>query len=271
MADRVRFKNPPVVEVVCGATFAPIEGLLAAHVGGLWDRFRADLPKAREMPPIAQVIERFADVPAMPSVQFEVTDRPDLPRTWFVSQDERELVQHQRDRLIYNWKRPDHQAVDYTQYEDVIESFERKLDTFVGFLRDHGLGEPSYLQFELTYVNHILNENGLIGGPDGGVLADHVRDNSRKRFLPAPETYRWATVYQMPDQQGRLHIVADSVLRASTRERMLRLNLTARGIGSDTGRAGVRPWFDLAHEWVTQGFVDITSPEVRRNVWEQEQ
>ena len=39
------FENPPVIEVVCGVSFAPLTDLKAVHLGLLWERFRDRYPE----------------------------------------------------------------------------------------------------------------------------------------------------------------------------------------------------------------------------------
>ena len=50
--------------------------------------------------------------------------------------------------------------------------------------------------------------------------------------------------------------------------------LVVRHIGLRSGRrhavdvheAAIRPWFDLAHEWIVRGFADLTSAKVQQQV-----
>jgi uncharacterized protein (TIGR04255 family) len=46
------FGKPPVIEVVCGVQFEPVEGLLAPHLGSFWDQIRSEFPRCREVPPL---------------------------------------------------------------------------------------------------------------------------------------------------------------------------------------------------------------------------
>jgi hypothetical protein len=55
------YRLPPVTEVVCGVTFKPLKGLLAPHVGLLWNTFRSEYPEAKEVEPLLPVIESFGD------------------------------------------------------------------------------------------------------------------------------------------------------------------------------------------------------------------
>jgi uncharacterized protein (TIGR04255 family) len=263
MMARVKFENPPVVEVVCGVLFSTPISLKAAQVGLFWQEVRQAFPRLEEAPPISSIIENFQDE-QIQEIQFG--SLPPLRRTWLLSADGRNVIQIQEDRFLFNWKR----AADddtYPSYDRVIEDFDRYLAKFVKFLVAEGIGQPTYRQFELTYVNHIGSSNGLTKVGEGGVLVDHFRDASRSRFLPQPEGFNWTTAYLLPDNAGRLRLVAQTVLRKPGGERIVRLDLIARGIPAKPSKPGRRPWFDMAHDWITRGFADATSPILHKEVW----
>src|SRR2546423_711592 len=123
------FEEPPVNEVICGIMFEPIAGMLAPHLGLLWDKFRAEYPTCKEVDPLIPVVERFGgEEKAEPD--FTV---PFLPRIWFVSKDENAIVQVQRDRLLHNWRKV--RPTDaYPRYSVVKEKFTHRCKEFHAFL-----------------------------------------------------------------------------------------------------------------------------------------
>ena len=48
----------------------------------------------------------------------------------------------------------------------------------------------------------------------------------------------------------------------STGERLIRLDLQALGLPGKASRDQMEDWFEVAHEWITRGFVDITAPKL---------
>src|SRR5258707_9734421 len=88
------YKNPPVDEVVCGFKFDPLSQLKVAHIGLLWERFRGEFPNVQHAAPISNDGSILVD---------ETTGIP-LPRVWFISKADNELIQFQPDRLYYNWR-----------------------------------------------------------------------------------------------------------------------------------------------------------------------
>src|SRR5262245_50725017 len=96
------FSKPPLIDVICGVQFAPLDPLMVPHFGLLWaEKYRPDYPITREADPLAPVIERFGEPVQEPT---QLMDLP-LPRVWFLQEKENALVQVQRDRFLYNWKK----------------------------------------------------------------------------------------------------------------------------------------------------------------------
>jgi uncharacterized protein (TIGR04255 family) len=258
MAERVRFERPPVIEVVCGVLFGSLAKLRTAHIGVFWDSIRGDFPEVMEAPPMLPIMEGSEGTSG---IEFELTPTPPLPRTWLISTDSKSLVQIQRDRFAFNWRRKSPDDGPYPSYDRVIVDFDRRFAEFQAFLSDQKIGEAALRQFELTYSNSI----SVAEIPSGeGLFCDHVRNRSRPRFLPELETFDWRTSYVLPDANGRLHVQAVSGRDPQSGNPQIRLDLTARGVNQDLN---MRAWFDLAHEWIVNGFADITTEAMHRQVW----
>lgn len=268
MSARVKFERPPVVEVVCGVQFSTKVPLIAAHVGAFWQSIRKDFPRAEQVDPLMAVIEQPISSLLGGVEQSPMFLESAQVRTWLLAEDGRALIQIQNDRFLYNWKRAEDDDT-YPSYDAVIAKFEEYLAAFLKFLDAEKIGQPEYRQFELTYVNIIPPEGGLDLVGNSAMLVDHIRDNAPGRFLPEPEMFKWNTSYLMPNDYGRLHIVAMPAYRRTDQARVFKLELTARGIPSSD--PNMRAWFDVAHEWITSGFADATSPKVQKEIWRRTQ
>ena len=263
------FKKPPVIEVVCGIAFEPLKDLLAPHMGLLWSRFVRDYPKCEEQQPLDVAIESFDKPPAKSSIQrAEFSTVPPMQRIWFASDDDTRLIQVQRDRFLHNWRKTQEHD-EYPRYSQVIAMFKDALAQFEAFLSDGNLGVVKALQYELTYVNHIPQGEGWDSlGDIGRLLPDCSWRRDSKRFLPEPERGNLRTSFVLPDNVGRLHVTAQNAVRLSDHREVIRLDLTARGIGPDKGREAMYDWFDVAHEWIVCGFADLTGAGVQEELWE---
>jgi uncharacterized protein (TIGR04255 family) len=265
MSTPVKYDNPPVVEVVCGVMFSgtPVQ---TVHIGAYWDRVRAEFPKVEDAAPLSPVVEEDGQ----PVALFEWSTLPPARRAWLYNADGSHLLQIQEDRFLFNWKHT-LGANGYPSYKFVFAEFEKHLQAFVNFMRNECGRDLTYRQFEMTYVNHITKENGLTPGAESALLIDHVVQGGA-RFLPEVENFNFSKSYRLPNGSGRLHIVAQTASRAPGNERMVRLDLVARGIPANFGETNDgdlarKKWFDVAHEWITHGFADVTSLDIQKNIW----
>jgi uncharacterized protein (TIGR04255 family) len=190
-----------------------------------------------------------------------------LPRSWFRSADGHGLIQLQRDRFVYNWKRETPEDGPYPSYDVVVVEFERRWAQFGEFVAREKLGELVPRQFELIYVNIIPGDDAPLGDP---ILIDHARSRSGSRFLPEPENFNWQTSYPLPEQNGRLHMTTNTVREKTTGRPCIRLDMTARGV-NDEATTKMREYFDLAHDWIVNGFADVTTPTMQEKVWRRHQ
>ena len=259
MEEAVNFANPPVVEVVCGAAFTTLRALRVPHFGLFWNTFRNEFPRVQEAPPLV--------LAAADKIEIELLQNPPLPRVWFLNEDESALIQIQKDRFIYNWKRQG--ATDpYPRYKTIYPTFVSWISRFSKFLKENDLGEMEFRQFELTYVNHIPIDSvsGILArAPD--TLIDHKRDSTSGRFLPEGTNFSWTTEYALPNGTGSFYILAQSARTVRDGQLLIRLDISAKGIGKEASLAGMKSWFDVAHEWIIHGFIDATDKRVQDKVW----
>jgi uncharacterized protein (TIGR04255 family) len=256
----VKFGSPPVVEVVCGAQFALPKPLKTAHLGGYWDTIRGDFPLTEDAAPVPPLV----DADDAQSVEF--LTMPPLRRAWFIEPGGRHLIQLQEDRFLFNWKRTA-PGDEYPSFEKVVAGFNEHLHGFVRFLSSAGLGEPKFTMLEMSYVNIIQAANGLDVNRPWRFLADHMCREDKARFLPAPEAFSWNTSYPLPDSSGRLQVTAQTASSKASGEMVVRLELIARGRPNDMSEGGRASWFQLAHDWITQGFADVTTADIQEKFW----
>jgi uncharacterized protein (TIGR04255 family) len=258
------YEKPPVIEVVSGIQFKAITNLTGPYLGLLWQKFKSDYPRVKEMPPILPATESFDEAATMAPPGLEHVFS--LTRTWFETKDGNGLIQVQKDRFHHNWKK-EKDTDEYPHYEHVINNFRKCLEKFEEFLRENELESIQPVQYELTYINHIMQGEGWNTFND---LGNVFRDSSwaqGKRFLPEPEGINWQTTFTLPQQSGRLHQSVRLGKRRVDGRPTLLLEFTARGIGGDKSRSAMWSWFDMAHEWIVSAFTDVTTENIQKNVW----
>lgn len=256
---------PPVIEVVCGMQFDALEGFQATGFGLLWQRFRSEYPSSEQQPPLAQVIERFGQ-PVAEEPRVEVSKVPPLPRMFFIHQTPCWLLQVQADRLLHNWRKQQDMGV-YPHFPEVYQRFWSVWERFLDFCRDEKIGAPQVNQLEVTYINHIVRGEGWEGlGTIGQVFPD-IAWQSRRSFLPTPESVAWKASFAMPDATGRLHAIVRHAIRRRDMQPVLLCELTVRGVPNSLDDDAIQDWFYLGREWIVRGFADLTDERIQHEIW----
>lgn len=139
-------ENPPIVEALCGFHFEPIGELDAMALGELRALHRADYPSHQLQPPLLE-----GPISILP---------PGEVRLLMTSEDSERVLQVQRDRLYFNWRRV--KGGEYPRFSDhagkkgvrslAIEAFER----FQEFCRGRFGQAPVVRRCEVAKINHLV-------------------------------------------------------------------------------------------------------------------
>jgi uncharacterized protein (TIGR04255 family) len=252
------YKQPPVDEVVCGFTFEPLRQLKIPHIGLLWEKFRNEYPNVQHAVPIA----------TDPSFLVDEATRLPLPRVWFISKADNELIQLQLDRFYYNWR---HRGDDYPRYTSIIKKFEKGKSELEAFTNELMLGSIKPLECELTYINHVPKGQGWERIDDlQKVMRDFTWQKEKHHFLPHPANVAWQVRFELPQGKGWLNVKLNQATRKVDGVPSLILELSAKGLGEEKTATAMRKWFDVAHEWIVRGFTDLTEKQIQESIWKRE-
>jgi uncharacterized protein (TIGR04255 family) len=262
--DLPEFENPPVVETVLSVQFESLSAIHTAHLGLLWERFRAQFPKVEERPPLDPVFEQFPEnLRPRLGLHLEAFEKPPVPRLWFVTENGNEMIQVQPDRFIKNWRK-ERNDEQYPRYEAGKNFFERDFNVFQEFLLENHLGTPHVNQCEVTYVNHIVAGGGKRGFGDFSEVFSFW--NSPCAGIPGiGEDSRTHARFIIPDAEGkpvgRLHVDVQPAIRTSDNRPMYVFQLTARGQVGESFE-----FFDLGRRWIVKSFAALTTARMHE-VW----
>lgn len=262
---RVDFRNPPVIETILGVQFVPLRGLTLPHIGLYWTEIRHRYPGHEVKPPLSPVVEDFSFPPAPAKLGVEISEEPDA-RFWFIDETSTQLIQIQRDRFIRNWRKGEPPHDPYPRYDDLKPLFEQDWSNFVSFLERERLGTPEVNQCEVTYINHIEMGVGWDSLGDAHRVLTMLKPQEQREYLPEPEMVITSARYVMPEQRGRLHVATQPAIRRQDGRLVLQLTLTARGRPLSSRLEDIVAWFDLGHDWIVHGFVDLTTPAMHQ-IW----
>lgn len=262
------YLHPPVVETVLSAQFVPIQGFSILHVGLYQETIREEFKRYEAKPPLGHMREEFSPRGAVREQSFAFSTSIEPPfRAWFLDEKGNQIIQIQKDRFIYNWQKVAGDE-DYPRYQSIRKKFEEEWERFRAFLTKQHLKQPEVNQCEVTYVNHIEYEKGWKGyGELSKVFAPWSGLNSGD-FLPDLENINVNLTYRLHDNQGRLYVTMQPVIRARDAKEVLQLNLTTRIVPSTARPEEVTKYFDLGRQWIVEGFDNLTTPEIRK-VWGQ--
>ena len=252
-SDLPSFSNPPVVEVVMGVQFQPLDGFRVPHVGRFWDTVRSDYSECNENPPIVPQIEDPGSPGALRASTIQLSQVPPIPRVFFESADGKWLIQLQRDRFLHNW-RSNPQKVDYPRYPTVQKAFFSQWSKFRQFVTEEELGDITITQLEITYLNHITPWNR--DSDLGGVFPD-FRWREGGRLLDKPEVCSISCVFGSPDNSSRLRATIKPGIHPEKGDLLL-FELTVRGLPADDD---LERWFGDGRRRIVTAFADLTSDE----------
>lgn len=264
------FEHPPVAEVALAVYFAPPLQLQSAQLGRLWDRWRDRYPVTQDQPPMPPIpIESFPATPLNMSFQF-IGGFPG-PRVWFSSKDGDRLLQVQSDRLVLNWRRTKSDD-EYPHYEELRPAFVDAVANFTEFLASEGLGPVQFSQAEVTYINPI-SLSSLGSPPNFSKLVVPWTNEFSDDFLPNTENVHLQLSFQIVNPEdggaiGRLYVEGNAALHQNVGEvsqsEVYMLQLFARGRPIGEGLEGALAFLDLGHDYVVNGFVSLTTEEIRK-------
>jgi uncharacterized protein (TIGR04255 family) len=269
MAELPQYAKPPIAEVAVGVQFPPITSLHAPHVGLYWTTIRSEFPTIEEHPTIGRFHEPLGDVPQRQEPPIQILQRPDLPRTWFLDADGSALVQLQRDRFVYNWRRTQ-TGPAYPRYPAIMQRFLEQWQNFGQFLGAEGLPLPEVDQCELTYVNYIPEGECWTALGELSSIFSWFEWPVRSGFLPQPDLLNMVLRFPLTGEPGRLYANVQPIRTGGDATPTIRFSLMARGRPAESVDAeSLRGWFDTAHDWIVRAFADLTD-EAMDTVWERE-
>lgn len=252
--DLPDYRTPPLIEVVFGVKFTPLPKWRIPHIGAFWQLVAQEYGKCEHAPPFGD--SSFTD---------PTTGIP-LPRVWLLNATDDKLIQMQQGRFLFNWRRRP-TAAKYPRYQSLVEEYFKLLETFEKFTSEKELGELSWEQFELTYLNHIPQPEGWSFPTDFERVIDRVRWQPGGSLLRHPFAMGWQATFPFGEKTGTLQVKVNPAKQTESQQELILLELVARGLPAAAPRDNMRDWFDRAHEWIVRGFAELTSEEAQRDLW----
>ncbi len=261
----VDFRQPPVTEVVLAIQFERRVVDLEV-LAEFTTRVKGEFPKRAQRPPLPPMEE---DAPAQPGTQqfsLELVSGFQMPRTWFMSEDETKILQLQEDRFVFNWQRTHPADATYPRYRQLRESFRSRLAQLLESIEAAGKEVPGTNFCEVTYVNQMAVDGSP--APSHTDLGDILTpvDTPQYEFLPAPQDQQYSARFRIDGYddgaaRGWLYVNSTPAVRPDGTPMYL-LNLTSRLVPGHTGSDAAWAALDRGREWIVKGFVDLTTKKM---------
>jgi uncharacterized protein (TIGR04255 family) len=258
---KLKFKNPPINELVVGVYFErDILQLRSEHVGLFWGTIRESFPKIQQQSPISR-----PNIPPL-GVMFEVASPGEvfpLPRFWLEDADSCYLIQIQKNAFLLNWRRRD---AAYPHFEVVKEKFDENFKLYKNFLKRELGVEPTIQMVDLNYVNVIHVCDYWRGPSDTSKIIPSFR-------LPVAEAkvMEHPGFNQLTMQKFSQSLTVTTGIRlvrmVTTKEPALHFELRAVGLIGSGSTSEADRWFEHAHEVLGDCFVKMTNPAIQKKYW----
>ena len=260
---KIKYRNPPINELIIGAYFdEPIVPLHSEHVGLFWAEVRKEFRKIQQQPELSLPL-----VGPTQTFQIGLTDEPyPMPRFWLVSEDDTSLMQIQKNAFIFNWRKRD---AEYPHFEIVKSSFDKYFTLYLSFLKRVLSVETVNIQIvELTYSN--LIESGEYWAEPGDTprLIPTLSIPDPGLPIEGKPDFNYLTAYKLAFDLT-LNVAVRSGRKATeSGKAVLVLEFRALGALGAAAKTDADAWYNRAHEAIGRCFTAMTNPDIQSRHWQ---
>ncbi len=257
------YSRPPLDEVAADMQFATLP-IKAADVGAFHALIAADYPRSLDVPPLPPSFETVGPGLVLP---FGIGIGTNLPRSWFISDDDEHIVQLQADRLIVNWRIRPHGG-PYPRYAEVRRRFVAAHEALTRFVHQKGYPDTEPNQCDLTYFNKVPLPADAEWGDIHRLLRGMQLDTGPEWSGPFDNCQLLLRRVLQREPAGafrRLQIECGPI-QTNVTQKAWSLNVTVRGRPAKADFHAVLEFFDMAHVEIVTCFTAITT-EAMHELW----
>jgi uncharacterized protein (TIGR04255 family) len=249
----VKFKNPPLIEVVFGVNIELSE-LSLVHFGLYWDTIKDRFPTPVETIGELNLTEDYSYVSSFPTV-------------WYLSSQENKLIRLTNDYFSYHCRCINE---EYPHFENLFTEFLnewRNLESWWLKINDNSIESEGY---SLQYINLIDEDSGWKSFEDNEKIFTFIGKPIKTSFgMPKINSSKFE--FDLPDKLGTLNVSLErqKIERAETESTNIML-FSLSVISLDIATDSLESWFSSSHNFIIQSFLELTQEEVQRKNWERE-
>ena len=261
---KLDFVQPPVDEVVLSVLFGSLDKFLAPHLGQIWNEFKQEgFVNIMEQPPVPPVVETFPT--SIQGPQLRINNLPDLARTWFIHEDDSKIIQVQRDRFMFNWRKTE-SSPTYPGFLTIFDEFEDLYNRFRQIIKEQRIGEINPLQYELTYIDQLFHGSGWHSLDDIGKIYNFIDAQQSDSFWAGAESMILRASFPVEDLFGRLHLTISSRVKMPEQRQTLQTDFTIRGF-PENSEYTMKAWFKSARDRIRDKFSSMFTENIQTQVW----
>ena len=262
---KLDFENPPIEEIVLSILFKSLDRLLATYLGEIWQEFkRIGFVQAVERPPVPPVVEKFSN--PVGNAELRVGNVPDIPRTLFIYKDQTEIIQVQRDRFTFNWRKTETHSI-YPGFSTIFKKFEGFYRHFCQTIEKLEIGTVAPLQYELTYIDQLFQGEGWNTLDELGRIYN-MFSNSEKSgsFWKGAEFVHLRASFPVQELHARLHLAISNRVKIPDQRQTLQTDFTMRGF-PDSREYPMEMWFRSARDHIREKFGNMFTNDIQTGLW----
>jgi uncharacterized protein (TIGR04255 family) len=259
----IKYKNPPINELIIGAYFEPpLAQLHSEHVGVFWSSVRKKFPTIRQQQELSVPI-------VSPSFQIGFTDEAyPMPRFWLIADDDVMLLQIQKNAFLLNWRK---REKEYPHFDQVKAQFDEYLSEFRAFLKaELGIDNLPIQVVELTYTNLIAEGDVWTGPASLGSVLPGVRVPELDLPLAQKPDINYVTAYKFATDLVVNFTVRNARQITDASKTALIFEFRAIGVLELSNLKTADEWYSRAHDVIGKCFTALTSEDIRKSVWQPE-
>lgn len=259
--SKIKFKNPPINELVIGVYFErDVIEFKTEHVGLFWNTIRKEFPTVRHQPILTPPIT------APSTFVFEFTPDDYIPRFWFEARDGVMLIQIQRNAFLMNWRK---REGEYPHFESVKAAFDRYYSMFVSFITSElATKEPKIRVAELSYINLVSPGSYWKNLKDTGLVIPSFRVPPLASESEIYPDFNQVATYKMTADLTMNVIVRSARSAKDPLQPVLIFELRSLGLLAEGAKPEADTWFERAHDAAGACFLAMTSPDIQKRHWE---
>ncbi len=264
--DLPSFDNPPVIETVIGVQFEQIPNLTSAHFGWYWREFLGKswvrTQETIALPDQLETFDEHARRFPFPILRPMISPSGPSPRIQFINETDDRVIQIQSTRFIYNWRR---REAAYPCFKGLYPEFTGMLSRFREFLKAASLGDATFNQWEITYINHIEKGEDWKTPEDWHKILPGLFPLPTHSSATRLERESGEIVFEIVPERGRLYVHVSSGKSQESGNELLALQLTARGPVTPSGPASsLEAGIELGHRVLVETFASIASASAQK-------